>query len=332
MSGKRIFTKEELADFSKDCMDLALEALEKGDVEKARKWCRKQKETKDCIHDLYLHWITALLSTIYDRWGEESAVSVLKETSCLGPSGWSAPFLAERERLLKEKGISYTTVEADASGVLHLIYFGFSGTNGVYPVRYGECASNCTSAPRPRMRSNFDAEPHLGESVGGNLEKVRRAAGNPREEREDRKRNRRHRRMLCAAGNDFMRNIIVHVLQIGGEPQHLAVLERQRDIRRLHEAEPHVDVIDAVAEAFDRVPLPERNSRPPVGDEGHQHQGLVHHAVVLDVMQQHRGRAMRHFRQPHAHAGRARHHHVVDIVDELLQRHRHLLQPLVHER
>ena len=105
MSGKRIFTKEELAEFSKDCMDLALEALEKGDVEKAKKWCRKQKETKDCIHDLYLHWITALLSTIYDRWGEESAVSVLKETSCLGPSGWSSPFLAERDRLIKEKGM-----------------------------------------------------------------------------------------------------------------------------------------------------------------------------------------------------------------------------------
>jgi hypothetical protein len=93
-----------------------------------------------------------------------------------------------------------------------------------------------------------------------------------------------------------------------------------------------VDVIDAVAEAFDLVAFAERNARPPVRDKRHQHQGLVHHAVVLDVMQQYRRRAVRHFRQPHTHPRRTRHDHVVDIVDELLERHRHFLQALAHER
>jgi hypothetical protein len=74
MAADRVFTKQELTDFSKDCMRLAMEALERGDIETAKLWIRRQDETKDFIHDLYLHWVTALLSHIYDRWGEDEAV------------------------------------------------------------------------------------------------------------------------------------------------------------------------------------------------------------------------------------------------------------------
>jgi len=42
----RAFSPEELAEFSKDCMALALEALERGDTETAKVWIRKQEETK----------------------------------------------------------------------------------------------------------------------------------------------------------------------------------------------------------------------------------------------------------------------------------------------
>jgi Tfp pilus assembly protein PilF len=70
---KRIFTDEKRKEFSKDCMQLALEALEKGDIEKAKYWCRRQDETKNIIHDLYMTWVTALMSYIHEHMGEEEA-------------------------------------------------------------------------------------------------------------------------------------------------------------------------------------------------------------------------------------------------------------------
>jgi hypothetical protein len=53
---------------------------------------------------------------------------------------------------------------------------------------------------------------------------------------------------------------------------------------------------------------------------------------LLDVVQQHRRGAVRDLGQPHAHARRTRHHHLVDIVDEAFERHRHFLQAMAHER
>ena len=114
------------------------------------------------------------------------------------------------------------------------------------------------------MRQISMRKPTSDNPSAGIFEKVRCAARDAREECEDRERNRRHRRILCAARDDFMRDVIMHMLHVGGEPQHLTILERQRDVRCLHEAEPDVDVIDAVAEAFDLVAFAERNARPPV--------------------------------------------------------------------
>jgi hypothetical protein len=100
----RIFTKEELQEFSKDFMGLAMEALEKGDIEKAKEWIRRSDQTKDVIHDLYLQWITALLSHIYDNHGEDAAVRAVRDTATAGQSGWALPFMKAKETLLREKG------------------------------------------------------------------------------------------------------------------------------------------------------------------------------------------------------------------------------------
>jgi hypothetical protein len=85
-------------------MGLTMEALEKGDIKKAKEWIRRQDASKDAIHDLYLHWITALLSYIYDNLGEDSAVRAVKETACHGQSGWALPILKLKEQIMKEKG------------------------------------------------------------------------------------------------------------------------------------------------------------------------------------------------------------------------------------
>lgn len=101
----KVFTKEELQEFSKDFMGLTMEALEKGDIEKAKEWIRRSDQTKDIIHDLYLHWITGLLSYIYDNYGEDSAVRAVRDTGTAGQSGWSLPFMKVRDSLMKEKGL-----------------------------------------------------------------------------------------------------------------------------------------------------------------------------------------------------------------------------------
>jgi hypothetical protein len=97
----RVFTKEELADFAKDFTGLAMEALEAGDVEKAKHWLRRHDETKDILHDLYLHWVTALLSHIYDRWGEDEAVRAVRDSG----RNFSLPLLKQKTALIREKGI-----------------------------------------------------------------------------------------------------------------------------------------------------------------------------------------------------------------------------------
>jgi hypothetical protein len=102
---KRLFTDAELREFSKDFTKLAMEALEEGDTEKAKRWLRRHDQTKDIIHDLYLHWITALLSHIYDHYGEDASVRAVRETATQGQSGWSLPFLKVREQMLGNEEI-----------------------------------------------------------------------------------------------------------------------------------------------------------------------------------------------------------------------------------
>jgi hypothetical protein len=99
----RIFSEQELNDFSKDCVDLALEALDAGDVEKARYWCRREADTKNHMHDVYMDWVAALCSYICEQEGEEAAVRVIKERMVAKIS--NAEFVAEKQRIVREEGL-----------------------------------------------------------------------------------------------------------------------------------------------------------------------------------------------------------------------------------
>jgi hypothetical protein len=100
----RVFSERELQDFAKDCMDLALESIEAGDLEKARYWCRREAETKNDMHDIYMDWVAALLSYICDENGEAAAVQVIRNLMVAKIS--NAEFVAEKQRLIKEEGLS----------------------------------------------------------------------------------------------------------------------------------------------------------------------------------------------------------------------------------
>ena len=80
METNRLFTQDELDEMGKGFNQLALEALENGDIEKAKYWIQKNEETKYAIHDLYMHWVADLLGEIYDRIGLEEYLEILKTT------------------------------------------------------------------------------------------------------------------------------------------------------------------------------------------------------------------------------------------------------------
>src|SRR3990172_3632987 len=74
------YTKEELDERSEDFHQLILDALERGDMEKAKYWAKRNQETRDYIHDMYLAWVPRLLSLIHERLGEDQFVPILRES------------------------------------------------------------------------------------------------------------------------------------------------------------------------------------------------------------------------------------------------------------
>ena len=75
----RVFTDDELKEFSKGFMQMAIEAIDAGDLETAKSWCRHQAEAQGIIHDILVNFVTGLFSYIYDHEGEESAVDAIRK-------------------------------------------------------------------------------------------------------------------------------------------------------------------------------------------------------------------------------------------------------------
>ncbi len=134
--GNRLFTDEELEEFTKGHIDLALEALEKGDIEKAKHWCKRNEETKNWIHDHYVYWVTSLLTHIVNRYGEEAARDALKESYFLPMLGL--------EKARKEMGIR-TYMETWVDGILrhHRMIPGLKieEEDDKFIVTFGHCGS-----------------------------------------------------------------------------------------------------------------------------------------------------------------------------------------------
>lgn len=78
----RVFSEGELRDFSKGHMQLALEALDAGDLDRARYWCQREVATHCDIHDVFVATIAGLFSYIYDNLGEEAAVEAVRTRMC----------------------------------------------------------------------------------------------------------------------------------------------------------------------------------------------------------------------------------------------------------
>jgi len=69
---ERWFSDEELAELSRPTMDKAIEALDAGDVDRARALCEEMKHEWRFLHDLMVNGVAGLLTFIQERLGEEA--------------------------------------------------------------------------------------------------------------------------------------------------------------------------------------------------------------------------------------------------------------------
>jgi hypothetical protein len=87
--GERILSHEEIAEMEKLMVDRVVEAIERGDTEAAKRMARRMYNEFLSMHDLYRNWITAMLSFIGERFGDE----VLEAMMEAGVKSWWLPNL-----------------------------------------------------------------------------------------------------------------------------------------------------------------------------------------------------------------------------------------------
>ena len=67
----RWFTEEQLEQLSRPTMDRAIEAIDAGDLDEARRLCEEMKHEWQMLHDLMAAGVLDLVSFIQQRLGEE---------------------------------------------------------------------------------------------------------------------------------------------------------------------------------------------------------------------------------------------------------------------
>jgi hypothetical protein len=69
MKGSRIFTDKELKEMGTRTLDVALEAIEAGNKDKAKALVKRMYQEFNHLHDGYMFWVTGLLTYIYEKYG-----------------------------------------------------------------------------------------------------------------------------------------------------------------------------------------------------------------------------------------------------------------------
>jgi hypothetical protein len=72
---ERWFTDEELAELSRPTMDRAIEAIEAGDLEGAKRLCAEMKHEWLMLHDLMAESVLSLISFVQDRLGDDGVAA-----------------------------------------------------------------------------------------------------------------------------------------------------------------------------------------------------------------------------------------------------------------
>src|SRR4029453_19670722 len=90
---ERWFSDEELEQLSRPTMDRAIEAIDAGDDEQAKRLCEEMKHESQFMHDLLVDGVAGLISFVKDKLGDdgvEGAGTYNLERSWRRPAGRSA--------------------------------------------------------------------------------------------------------------------------------------------------------------------------------------------------------------------------------------------------
>ena len=69
--GERWFSEEELREMSRPTMERAIEAIERGDAEEAKRLCEEMKHESQFMHDLLVDGVAGLISFVKEKLGDE---------------------------------------------------------------------------------------------------------------------------------------------------------------------------------------------------------------------------------------------------------------------
>jgi hypothetical protein len=86
---ERFFTEDQLRDMERRTVDRLTDAIEAGETEKAKKIAKRMYNEFLSMHDLYRNWITATLSEVAERYGDEDLEAIMIE----GVRAWWKPIL-----------------------------------------------------------------------------------------------------------------------------------------------------------------------------------------------------------------------------------------------
>ena len=81
------FSNEEIVEMEKRTLDRILEAIENEEPEKAKKLSKKMYNEFLAMYDLYRNWITATLSEVGRKYGDEALEEIMTD----GCRAWWAP-------------------------------------------------------------------------------------------------------------------------------------------------------------------------------------------------------------------------------------------------
>lgn len=76
---KREFTDQELENMGKLTLDLITHAIESGDLKEAKGLSKRMYQEFMFMHDLYRDWITALMTYIYEKHGQEELYQAMQK-------------------------------------------------------------------------------------------------------------------------------------------------------------------------------------------------------------------------------------------------------------
>jgi len=91
---ERFFSDDELREMERRTVDRLTDAIDAGETEKAKKIARRMYNEFLSMHDLYRNWITATLSEVGRRYGDEDLEAIMTE----GVRAWWKPILASLPR------------------------------------------------------------------------------------------------------------------------------------------------------------------------------------------------------------------------------------------